>query len=109
MKIDQYQTSSGRKPIADFIKGLSKEDQACFIDVIEGIKKHGLNYSEVIFKQLKGKLWEIKFMAPGGGYRIAYVIIEHDRMIWLHAFKKTTQKTSKRDLDLAEKRMKEVS
>jgi len=29
-------------------------------------------------------------------------------MIWLHAFKKTTQKTPKNDLRLAIKRMKEV-
>ncbi|HXL73865.1 MAG TPA: type II toxin-antitoxin system RelE/ParE family toxin [bacterium] len=29
-------------------------------------------------------------------------------MIWLHAFKKTTQKTPKKDLRVAVKRMKEV-
>ncbi len=45
---------------------------------------------------------------PGGGFRIAYVIVEADIMVWLHAFKKKTQKTPTCNLEIAEKRMKEV-
>lgn len=62
----------------------------------------------VEFKQLSGKLWEIKFTSKGGKYRIAYVVVVGDKMVWLHAFKKKTQKTPKNDLEIAEKRMKEV-
>ena len=61
-----------------------------------------------MFKHLRGKLWEIKFSAKGGGYRICYVMIEWDNMVWLHVFKKTTQKTPSGDLAIAEQRMKEV-
>ncbi len=39
---------------------------------------------------------------------IAYVVIDKDQMIWLHAFKKTTQKTPTLDLKIAERRMGEV-
>jgi phage-related protein len=35
-------------------------------------------------------------------------MIESDTMVWLHAFKKKTQKTPASDLELAEKRMREV-
>lgn len=92
----------------DFIRDLPKSDQARFADIFRGIKEHGLDCPRVIFKTLRGKLWEIKFQSKGGGYRIAYVIIEKERMVWLHAFKKTTQKTPVADLTLAEKRMLEV-
>lgn len=61
-----------------------------------------------MFKPLRGKLWEIKFQSPDGGYRMAYVLVEQDEMVILHAFRKSTQKTPIKDLDLAEKRMKEV-
>jgi phage-related protein len=108
MKIGYYKTPSGRSPVEEFILGLPKADQARFIDVYDGIRQHGLNYHEVTFRHLKGKLWEIRFSAPGGGYRIAYVLIDKDLMFWLHVFKKTTQKTPKNDLWIAEKRMKEV-
>lgn len=108
MKVNFYQTASGRSPVEDFIKDLQKADQARFAEVIVGIEEFGLGYSRVQFKPLRGKLWEIKFSAPGGGYRLAYVIVDNDEMVILHSFKKTTQKTPTRDLDLAEKRMKEV-
>jgi phage-related protein len=63
----------------------------------------------VQFRQLRGKLWEIKFNAPSGGYRIAYVVIAgEDTMLWSHAFRKKTQKTPAGDLEIAEKRMIEV-
>jgi phage-related protein len=108
MVVAFYQTSFGRSPVEDFIQGLSKAERARFADVFEGVEKHGLGCPRVQFRQLRGKLWEIKFNTPSGGFRIAYVMVEGDTMVWLHAFKKKTQKTPIEDLELAEKRMKEV-
>lgn len=109
VKVAFYQTQFGRSPVQDFISGLGKSDQARFADVFEGIEKYGVNCPRAKFRQLKGKLWEIKFNSPGGGYRVAYVIVANrNTMIWLHAFKKTTQKTPAGDLQIAEQRMKEV-
>ena len=108
MQIACYQTQSGRSPVEDFIEALPKVDQARFIDVFEGIEEYGFGCPRVQLKSLRGKLWEIKFNAPSGGYRIAYVVVEADQMVWLHAFKKKTQKTPVADLELAEKRMMEV-
>ena len=108
MNVELYKSAKGRSPIEDFISDLPKADQARFTDVFEGIEKHGLDCPRVQFKPLRGKLWEIKFNAPSGGFRIAYVLVETNTMTWLHVFKKTTQKTPINDLDIAEKRMKEV-
>jgi phage-related protein len=76
--------------------------------VYESVTAYGFECQRVTFKQLDGKLWEIKFKAKSGGYRIGYVMTEGDTLVWLHAFKKTTQKTPPKDLELARKRMKEV-
>ncbi len=108
MQIRLYTSSSGRSPIEKFIEGLAKEDQAKFNDVFEGVKTHGLEYAAAQFRHLQGKLWEIKFKAKGGGYRIIYAVVERDVMVWLHAIKKDSQKTPPEDLDLAERRLKEV-
>jgi|SRR5665213_2150167 len=108
MQIRFYISSSGRSPIEKFILGLAKEDQAKFNDVFEGITANGLEFAAVEFRHLQGKLWEIKFKAKGGGYRVIYVMVEKDSMVWLHAIKKDGQKTPPEDLDLAERRMKEV-
>ena len=108
MKIDFYLTSSGRNVIDEFVRGLTPQDQGRFVDVYRGIQAQGLQCPTVQFRQLQGKLWEIKYSAPGGKYRIAYVLMEDDRMVWLHMFKKKTQKTPQNDLDLAIRRMEEV-
>ncbi len=108
MKVEFYKTPSGRKPVEDFILGLSAGDQGEFAGVKRGIEKYGLKCPLVIFKNLSGKLWEVKFSGEGGKYRIAYVVITGPEMVWLHAFKKKTQKTPKDDLELSLKRMKEV-
>lgn len=108
IEVRLYESKNGRSPIEDFISDLPKSVQARFSDVFEGIEKYGLDCPRVQLRQLRGKLWEIKFNTPSGGYRIAYVIVEQNSMVWLHAFKKTTQKTPLADLEIAEKRMKEV-
>ena len=107
MKVKFYQTELGRNPIEKFIKTLSGEDQARFISVRNGINEWGLEYPRAEFKLLKAKLWEIKFKGKEGNYRILYTIKKPD-MIWLHSFKKKTQKIPKLDLEIGEKRKKEV-
>jgi phage-related protein len=108
VKVAFYETASGRNPIEEFISDLPKGDKARFADVFDGVEKFGLGCPRVQFRQLRGKLWEIKFNSPSGGYRIAYVVVDGDTMVWLHAFKKKTPKTPLDDLEIAEKRMKEV-
>lgn len=108
MKVYYYIAASGRSPVTDYIDGLPESDQARFFEVSAEIEKHGLEAARIIFKPLQGKLWEIKFTAVGGGYCILYAIITKDSMVWLHAFKRKTQKTPPKELELALKRLKEV-
>lgn len=108
MKVMFYTTAKGRSPVEDFIRDLPKADQARFADVYQGIRECGLDCPRVVFRQLRGKLWELKFSGQGGAYRIGYVVVDGSCMIWLHAFKKTSQKTPRDDLKLAEQRMREL-
>jgi phage-related protein len=109
MKVSFYCTASGRSPVAKFILGLGKPDQGRFADVHAGIEAHGLEFQEVEYRHLRGKLWELKFRASDGSYRILYVTVAADHMVWLHAIKKDGQKTPAEDFALALRRMKEIS
>lgn len=108
MRVYFYETAAGNSPIKRFIDGLSAPNQARFFEVIREVETHGFSAVRVIFKPIEGKLWEIKFRSTESGYRIFYVMLEKDLMVWLHAFSKKTQKTPKLELELARKRMKEV-
>jgi len=50
---------------------------------------------------------EIRIREASGAYRIIYLATFEDRVLVLHAFQKKTQKTPQKDLDLAEKRLKQ--
>ncbi len=108
MKILFYTTPAGRKPVSTYIENLSLDDQARFTDLWNGIQVHGLAYDRADFRQLNGKLWEIKLRTKGNSYRVAYVVMDHQVMYWLHIFKKSGKKTPLKDLHLAIKRMREV-
>jgi len=52
---------------------------------------------------------EIRIRDSAGAFRVIYVARFADAVYVLHCFRKTTQKTSKTDLDLAAKRYRELT
>lgn len=59
-------------------------------------------------RQIDGKLWEMRVTAAEGNARGFYVALQGKRLVVLHVFAKKTQKTPKRAIELAIKRMQEV-
>ena len=51
---------------------------------------------------------ELRLKDRSGAYRVVYALVRRNVVHVLHAFKKTTQSTSSRNLELARKRLKEV-
>lgn len=51
---------------------------------------------------------ELRLKDASGVYRLVYVFVSQSNIWVIHGFKKTTEQTSKQDIDLAKKRLKEV-
>ena len=51
---------------------------------------------------------EIRVKGTGGAFRTIYVASFADAIYVLHAFQKKTEKTPKRDIDLATRRLKQI-
>ncbi|WP_027589457.1 type II toxin-antitoxin system RelE/ParE family toxin [Pseudomonas sp. RL] len=51
---------------------------------------------------------EIRIACDDGAFRVFYVVNRGDVIYVLHAFPKTTEKTEKRDIDLAKARLKSL-
>ncbi|MCA3715309.1 MAG: type II toxin-antitoxin system RelE/ParE family toxin [Phenylobacterium sp.] len=49
---------------------------------------------------------EIRIREASGAFRVIYVTRLEDRVLVLHAFQKTTQKTAQKDIDLAAARLR---
>ncbi len=59
-------------------------------------------------KHIDGKLWELRMKGRDGVARAFYVTAEPRRLLILRVFTKKTQKTPKREIELAQARAKEV-
>jgi len=104
VKVTFYTTISGRSPVVDYIKDLSVQERARLLEALSQIEQSGFDSVRVQFRQIEGKLWEIKVSA----HRIFYVLVEREEMVVLHAYKKQSQKLPLKEKTVAVKRMKEV-
>jgi phage-related protein len=59
-------------------------------------------------KHLEGPFWEMCMKRRDGIARAAYVTATGRRVVAVHVFPKKTQKTQRREIDIALKRAKEV-
>ncbi len=104
MNIYDYQTSSGKNLIKDFLSSLSEPDRSIGYAIRHKLINNDLSaFDELNTRQLQNKLWEIKFSKN----RIAYVIKDEDNIYFLHCWVKQKGKAEKFELETAIKRAKE--
>ena len=81
---------------------------ANFLHIAEMIEELGPNLGKPYVGTLGSGLFEIRAKGKEGIGRSMYCTAKGKEIVILHTFIKKSQKTPKRDLDLARKRMKEV-
>ncbi len=83
--------------------------RASFERIVHMIEEHGLQkMREPYVKHLEGSVWEMRMKGRDGIARAAYVTATGRRVVVVHVFGKKTQKTPRRDIEIALKRAKEV-
>jgi phage-related protein len=91
------------------INALPADMQARFLRIAELLEEFGPhNVREPHVKHLEGKLWEMRMTGRAGIARAIYFAAQGRRLIVVRAFVKKTQKTSRREIELALRRMREL-
>lgn len=108
MDISFYKKSNGKSPVKIFIDKLNAKDRARVLGCLKNVGELGFDCPRVLFRQIKGKLWEIKIKSVTAGYRIFYVCLNVRNIVLLHCYKKQSQKAPMKEIETAEKRMIEV-
>ena len=104
MDIIDYATAGGKNLIEAYLDGLPKKEQLIGYQIREKIEDEGMIALESLAtRQLRGKLWEIKFYAN----RLMYVVQDGEKIYFLHACQKQKGKAEKHNLDTAIRRAKE--
>jgi len=81
---------------------------ANFLHIAEMIENMGPNLGKPYVGRLDSGLYEIRAKGKEGIARSVYCTLKKREIVILHTFIKKSEKTPKKELDLAKKRMKEV-
>lgn len=94
----------------DFIDNYDRGTRAKVFTVIDYLKDYGFHLETKYLRRMTGTkaLWELRIAYASNQYRIFLAKIGEKDIILLHAIIKKTQKTPRKEIDIAEKRLWEV-
>ncbi|HEX6546941.1 MAG TPA: type II toxin-antitoxin system RelE/ParE family toxin [Bryobacteraceae bacterium] len=95
--------------VRDELDALPPDMQARFRKIVELIQGYGLErVHEPHVKHLQGQLWEMRMKGKDGISRAVYVTAKGQRVVVVRVFIKKTQKTPRREIEIALQRAQEV-
>lgn len=107
-KIEFYQSPSGNPVVYDWFLEQEAKVKARFAQISDLLQDKGTSVGMPYVRTIVNtKLYEIRVEQSTNIYRIFYFAYTGRRFILLHGFQKKTQKTPKKEIELAERRRKE--
>jgi phage-related protein len=100
-----YTTEQGGRLVEEFLGSLDLKTKARLLYSINLLKELNVRATEPMVKHIEGKLWELRRSSNGNIFRVMYFFFTGKRIVFVHGFQKKTQKTPKREIEIAEKRM----
>ena len=92
------------------VKALPRDMRSKFERIVAMIEANGLEkMREPYVKHLEGKLWEMRLVGRDGIARSIYVTASGRRIVVLRTFVKKTEKTPRREIEVALERAKDVA
>lgn len=111
-EIEFYEDKNGKSEIVDFIRELhdradtSKESRMNFNKIVaylDILEEFGTRVGEPVTKHLDGEIWELRPLHN----RLLYAYYRDNKFVILHHFVKKTQKTPKREIEQAKRKLQD--
>lgn len=101
-----YYSKNDKYPLIEFLNSLPKKDQAKILRDIDLLQEFGFSLGMPYIKKMQDSdgLWELRIKQSSNNYRVFYFSIKDNKIVLLHGFKKKTQKTPKKEIEIAIKR-----
>ena len=108
-KVLLYTTEKGENPVGDFIKSLSKKEEAKIYREIDLLEQKGiyLNFPHTSDIYWCKGLRELRIKFSSNNIRIIYFLHIKNTFVLLHGFRKKTQRLPKKELEVAKTRMED--
>lgn len=105
-KVKFFQTAGGKYPVKYFLEKQNKKTFAKIIRYIELLENYGPFIKPPYSKKIQKDLFELRIVGKIS-IRIFYTLYKNKYFL-LHAFKKKSQKTPKKELKIALDRMQDL-
>jgi len=102
-----YTTERGDSPVDDFLDGLDKKSRAKVAAHLSLLEEQGPNLRRPYADTVRGKIRELRIHHSSNQYRILYFFQLRDQIVLVHAFSKKAQQLKEKDIELAERRMRD--
>ena len=102
-KVTFYKTPRGEKPVEAFLAEMDLATRAKAAQIIGLLQKMGPQLRRPFADKLTGKIYELRPRQA----RVLFFFAVGRQIILVHGFLKKTNAVDRRDLDLAERRMKD--
>jgi phage-related protein len=104
-----YVDGSGNEPVREFLATLDAKTRARFTWSIEQLRVRNVQAREPLVRHLEGKIWELREESQTNIYRLLYFFFAGRKIVFVHAFQKKTQKTPRREIEVALTRLDEFT
>lgn len=106
LEVAFYQTDTGREPVREWLKKLSREDRRS-IGIDLKTVQFGWPLGMPLVRKLEPGLWEVRSSLDRRIARILFTLVG-EQMVLLHGFVKKSQRTPLSDLEVARSRKVEL-
>lgn len=90
------------------VAGLPFDMRARYVAYTERMMQFGASLGMPHTRAMGGGLFELRLTGANGIARVFYCVVYERRIVMLHSFIKKTQATPKRELEIANRRKKEI-
>lgn len=98
-----YQTAGGARPVKDYLDRLTDEEVAAIVAAMKEVAQLGLGSS----RHLRADIYEVRADGERRSFRVLFAQETKFILLSLSVFEKRTRKAPIRELDLAERRLKD--
>ena len=108
MRYNRWQVQLASEAVADEIRNLPAVLRARYLRLVDLIEEHGPQRLGMPHaRPLAHGLWELRMRGRDGIGRAIYVAVSGRKVVILHAFIKKTQKTPRKAMETARRRLQE--
>lgn len=102
-----FEKDNGERPVRDFIWSQDSKMKAKLIGLLDVLEEKGNQLREPYSKSLGDGIFELRCSVGNNITRVLYFFYYGERIILTNGFIKKTQKTPKKEIELAKKRRRE--